>query len=127
MPFCPKCGKLVVEIANFCPNCGASLAQQTQPQQPQPLRPTFIPYVPPRQVVGAKNIWLATLLSFIITGSGQMYVGHVRRGLGILFFGIVLVLLLPENLLPLAVIYLIWNIYDAYRLAKKHNQELMRN
>lgn len=122
MPFCPKCGKLVEQDAIYCPNCGALLTQQ-----PQPTQPTVPPYVPPRPVRGAKNEWLAAVLSLLLSGLGQIYVGRIRRGLGILFGGIIIALLFPEDLFTLLLlIYWVWSAYDAYNLAKKHNQELMR-
>lgn len=126
MFFCPRCGKLVQEDALYCPNCGATLTQQPQPTQ-SPI-PT---YAQPRPLRGPKNEWLAVVLSFLISGLGQMYVGRIKRGLTILFRGIVISLLLPEDLpeglilLPL-IIYDMWNTYDAYSLAKKYNQERLK-
>lgn len=83
------------------------------------------PAVPPRPVRGIKNEWLAVILSLLLAGLGQIFVGYIKRGLVILSGSIVIVLLLPDYLLPLALIYLVWNVYDAYKLAKKHNQKLM--
>ena len=36
MPYCPKCGYQVEEIALFCVNCGAPLKQQTRQSAPTP-------------------------------------------------------------------------------------------
>jgi len=34
MPYCSKCGKEVVEGANFCPNCGADVRRERPPTRP---------------------------------------------------------------------------------------------
>jgi len=34
MPYCPKCGKEVVEGTNFCPNCGAVVGPERPPTKP---------------------------------------------------------------------------------------------
>jgi len=34
MPYCPKCGKEVVEGTNFCPNCGADVRPERPPTRP---------------------------------------------------------------------------------------------
>jgi len=68
-----------------------------------------------------KDPGIAALLSFFVAGAGQIYVGAVGRGL-VIFGGFVLlwILFLFDGLLPLiGLIYWIWNVYDAYNLAKK--------
>jgi len=34
MPYCPKCGKEVIESTNFCPNCGADMRRERPPTRP---------------------------------------------------------------------------------------------
>ena len=127
MPFCPKCGKQVEENALFCPSCGAALTQQPQPTQPiQPPQPSVPPYVPPRPMAGTKNEGLAAVLSFIFSGLGQIYVGQIGRGIGILIGGIIVAFIGWVFLWIPLLVYWVWNVYDAYNLAKKYNQELMR-
>ena len=56
---------------------------------------------------------IAVVLSFLIMGLGQMYKGHIWRGLGIMLGGFVLLFLtfgIGTFLLWL------WNIFDAYNL-----------
>ncbi|MFQ6075527.1 MAG: hypothetical protein ACE5Z5_05265 [Candidatus Bathyarchaeia archaeon] len=66
------------------------------------------------------------MLSAFWSGLGQIYVGRIGRGLGIMVGGILLALFSWILLWIPLLIYWIWNIYDAYKLAKKYNQELMR-
>ncbi len=69
----------------------------------------------------AKSRSTAVILSVLIAGVGQMYLGEVGRGVAILIIAIVLGVflgfLLPFYLsLPVLFIYYIWQIYDAYKL-----------
>jgi len=58
-----------------------------------------------------KNAGIAALLSFLIPGAGQMYLGKVGKGLLILLF---CWLIIPW----------VYGIYDAYVSAKKYNAQL---
>lgn len=95
-------------------------------------------------LVNRKSEGLAILLSFIITGLGQMYVGRIGRGISLLVAQIVMSLLammvlptmsysspgavLAASLTLMLAILILWiySMYDAYSLAKEHNQELLR-
>ena len=103
----------------YCKGCGMPLTQQP----PQPSTP---PYVPSRPTVSTKNEGLAALLSFLWSGLGQIYVGRITRGLGIIVGGILLLIVSWILLWIPLILYWIWSIYDAYNLAKKYNQELIR-
>lgn len=58
-----------------------------------------------------KNVGIATALSILIPGVGQMYLGKVGRGILILLFSW---LIIPW----------IYGIYDAYQYAKNYNAQL---
>ena len=104
MPFCQKCGRQVEENASFCPNCGAPLTQQPQPEQPsQPTVPHYgQPKPPPNPSAGDMTRRFATLgyisafLSLLIMpeifGSVAIILGnYIRRkggGSRVLIFGI---------------------------------------
>jgi len=67
---------------------------------------------------------LTIILSVIIFGLGQIYLGMIGRGLAILIAGFVLSfssgISLPFYVsLPLILIYWIWQIIDAYQLYKR--------
>ncbi|CAD7773747.1 hypothetical protein FHEFKHOI_01467 [Candidatus Methanoperedenaceae archaeon GB50] len=59
----------------------------------------------------SKNVGIATALSIIIAGVGQMYLGKVGKGILILLF-------------CWLVIPWIYGIYDAYKGAKDYNARL---
>lgn len=67
-----------------------------------------------------KSPTLAALLSFLLVGMGQVYLGQVEKGLTML--GVVLVLLLTVVLGPLGFILLLLNVSDAFLLARKVNR-----
>jgi TM2 domain-containing membrane protein YozV len=64
-------------------------------------------------------------LSFLLLGLGQIYVGKILRGLGIMVLGFVLamVFILFFGLFGFVLyfVYWIWNIFDAYKLAQQYN------
>ncbi|MCL2785954.1 MAG: hypothetical protein FWD81_01855 [Methanomassiliicoccaceae archaeon] len=116
--FCSRCGN-EVENQAFCDKCGNRIdgadggaTQQTQQRQEVYRRD--------------KSDGLAAVLSLLIPGAGQIYVGKIGRGIGLLVLAIViasLALLFFWLIVPLIfyVIFWIWNIFDAYNLAKEYN------
>jgi TM2 domain-containing membrane protein YozV len=74
--------------------------------------------------VPKKSLAVTIVLSVIIYGLGQIYLGLVKRGMIILIAGyvgsVVLSLFLPFYLsIPFIVAFWIWQIYDAYKLHNK--------
>ncbi|KLU61445.1 hypothetical protein CEB3_c21240 [Peptococcaceae bacterium CEB3] len=70
-----------------------------------------------------KSPGVAAVLSFLISGLGQIYNGRILRGLiiiGIQFINVLLMFVFIGYLTGL--ITWIWAIYDAYKLAEKINQ-----
>ena len=79
-------------------------------------------------VYGTKSEGLAAVLSFLWVGLGQIYCGRIGRGLLMMVIQAILVgitFLSFGVLFFIPVIFAIWNIYDAYKLAKKYNAALM--
>ena len=71
-----------------------------------------------------KKVWIAVLLSFLITGLGQFYLGAHRRA--IVFFGGTLVAgfflsytYTQEQVMGFGVVMALVSAYDAYQLALK--------
>lgn len=98
--YCENCGaELLYEEAEICPKCGVRIKEPTSPQK-------------------EKSPGVALLLSFLFTGSGQVYNGELLKGIlfiigtfvGMLFFFI-----------PGLIIW-IFGIYDAYSISKKMNE-----
>lgn len=65
----------------------------------------------------SKSPALAALLSFLLVGMGQVYLGQVEKGLTML--GTVLLLMLTVRLGSLGFVILLFNVLDAFLLAKK--------
>ena len=102
--FCANCGFKMDKNNKFCPNCGSS------PDNPQPTMP----------IQSDKSSGLAAVLSFLIIGLGQIYLGLTKRGL------ILFVLAVISGFLMLIYIgWIIWlfvwiyAIYDAYNSGEK--------
>jgi TM2 domain-containing membrane protein YozV len=103
--FCQACGvELQTPDAFACLNCGKIVGQHAV-------------------VVKSKNPLFAALLSFFLSGLGQVYNGQF--GKGIMYFAIAIICGLLINVvigLVLAPIWWIINILDAYSTAKRINQ-----
>ena len=135
---CPYCNAIIPVDAVFCPNCGAQLtAPQPQPTYQPPPQPTYAPQPPappapamppvyPQQPIKEKSSAIAAILSFLIPGVGQIYVGKAKRGILILILGIVIAMFSMFLFFIPYLIYWLWNIYDAYSLANKYNEEYKR-
>lgn len=94
--FCPVCRAL---LPPFAPG----LARATAPDHDWPCQPA--------------SPALAALLSFLLVGMGQVYLGQVDKGLAML--GTVLLLMVTVALGPLGVVILLVNMLDAFLLARK--------
>lgn len=67
-----------------------------------------------------KSPFVAGLLSFLMVGMGQIYIGQLEKGLTMI--AIVLLLIVTVVLGPLGLLILIFNVVDAFMLARKLNQ-----
>ncbi len=108
--YCPHCGAQIEYRYAVCPACG----------KPQPPIDGVI--VTPRK--HGRNPWLAFILSLLVTGVGQFYVGKVMRGLtylgGVLLISYALDGVLTfDQLTILGAAISIISAVDAYRLAKE--------
>lgn len=115
--FCPECGEELEGSPRFCPSCGAELRGGGGGR----VGGAGVVQV----TVGTKSPGLAAVLSFLISGLGQIYVGRIGRGIAILLGGIVIAAISFFLLFIPMIIYWIWNIYDAYKLAKQYNEVVL--
>ncbi|MCL2712943.1 MAG: hypothetical protein FWD37_06725 [Methanomassiliicoccaceae archaeon] len=107
------------EGQKFCDKCGQS-SEAVGP-------PMHVVYV------SEKSDGLAAVLSLLWAGVGQIYVGRIMRGLGImglcvLLFVVGLIFLIVTGTIAvifiMSIVYLIvciWNVFDAYNLARVYN------
>jgi hypothetical protein len=100
---CPKCEAILETEVIFCPLCGT----------------------PQKQIKARKDPTIAAILSFIITGLGQVYLGYYLRGIVLFVISASVLFVLPIysdntqlNFIAILIVGIIAT-YDAYRLAKK--------
>ena len=68
-------------------------------------------------VAQQKSPVLAALLSFLLVGMGQIYLGQVEKGLCML--AVVLLLIMTAFVGPLGILILVLNVVDAFVLGVK--------
>jgi TM2 domain-containing membrane protein YozV len=68
-----------------------------------------------------KSSGLAAVLSFFISGLGQIYNGEILKGLIILLVQVVFIFVLEGIGFVPALIVWVWAIYDAYQEAERIN------
>lgn len=105
--YCHHCGAMIPYFDRYCPACSK-------------LQPT-LPGMLPIKEESRKNIWLAVILSFLITGLGQYYLGARRRAVafftGTLLLGAILSYILTQDqILGLGVVMAIISAIDAYQI-----------
>lgn len=92
--FCDKCGSELADDATFCSNCGNQIKAKNN-----------------------KNIYIALILTFFITGLGSIYAGNKKKGLILLILRIVFVIISIFINIFFVLSILIWTyaFYEAYR------------
>ncbi|MDR0778687.1 MAG: zinc-ribbon domain-containing protein [Methanomassiliicoccaceae archaeon] len=127
--YCGKCGNEMRDGQEFCDKCGQKAGTNVNNRN--------VIYI------SEKSAGVAAVLSFLFAGLGQIYVGKIGRGLAIIalyaIFAVACSVLLiitlnPDDLGELlaimvimvigSLIILIWNVYDAYKLANEYNDSL---
>jgi TM2 domain-containing membrane protein YozV len=106
--YCHQCGAMIPYYDRYCPACNA----------PQGSLSGMEPLKQERR----KRVWIAVLLSFLITGLGQYYLGARRRAIaffgGTLLAGAVLSYgLTQDQVMGFGVVMALVSAYDAYQLA----------
>ena len=93
--YCEKCGCKLEDNVKFCPKCGNEIKKH-------------------------KNIYVALILTFFITGLGSVYAGKTRKGLALLIIRIVLSVLGLFISIFSVFATLIWAyaFYEAYKDVK---------
>ena len=111
--FCSNCGFEMPKATRFCPECGN--ATNTVPQ--------VVNNANNRVVNTGKSPGLAALLSFLIIGLGQVYLGLTKKGI------ILFVLAIVAGVLTLILVgWILWLIVWGYAIYDAYNSgEKMRN
>jgi len=109
--YCSNCASEIDVKAEICPNCGVRQQVSKRYQQEE------------------KSLILSLILSFFISGAGQIYNGlgqanngQIEKGI-ILFIGYLICWALSFLIIPAFILFGIWifGMYDAYTTAKKIN------
>jgi hypothetical protein len=126
--FCSQCGADNPDGARFCGKCGAPMAAAAPAPAPAATdtvrggggaAPAPVVVNNSGSGMGAvsptgKTPWVATLLSFFISGLGQMYNSDFKKG-AVMFVGAVLGIWLTGGLATLAI--WIWSMVDGWQVA----------
>lgn len=113
---CPHCGVRPLRNKNFCYNCGTKV----NPEQEMCIScGVSLNKKASASPGNTREPWLMALLSFLITGLGQILVGQVKKGAAMLI-GSALLGLMTAGLS--AFITTPISIIDAYLITKKINQ-----
>jgi len=108
--FCQECGQPTNEKQEICTSCGCRLLRPSSSSGSSDL---VYPATPP------KSPGVATFLSCLIVGIGQMYLGQVKKGIVLLIGAIILSGITYGTLaLPVWIAVMV----DAYRIGRKLEQ-----
>ena len=109
--FCSNCGFEMPKVTKFCPECG-SATDAAPPQVVKNASQTVL--------MSDKSSGLAAILSFLIIGLGQIYLGLNKKGI-ILFLSAIISGFLMLFFIGFILWFIVWAyaIYDAYNSAEK--------
>jgi len=107
--YCWSCGALIGYREAYCPACG-------EPQPP-------LPGVEVEKRGVDRRVWVAVVLSFLVTGLGQFYLGRRSRGaaffLGTVSLGLILSNYLTQDyVMGFGVVMALLSALDAYLLGR---------
>ena len=96
MVFCENCGTELADNASFCSNCGNKVRHVAKSH---------------------KNIYVALILTFILTGLGSIYAGNAKKGLILLIARLATAIVGVFIGIFLIISFLLWayGFYEAYR------------
>ena len=110
--FCDKCGTELADDATFCSNCGNQVKAKGNKSN--------------------KNIYVALILTFLLTGLGSIYAGNTKKGLTLLILRIALAVIGVFISIFFVFSVLVWayGFYEAYRdvqIANGHQNPKLLN
>ena len=140
MAFCDNCGHELRSTSKFCGSCGT----KTSPTQDhsnyddidkissnttkQNVNTGNVLQRPPEwKSMGVTIVLTVVLGIFGLGGIGHLYLGKIIKGIVILIVGIILLIITIFTMgigLIALIPYVIWVVYDSYKLCKRYNNEL---
>ena len=151
MPFCKQCGKEISQDARYCPYCGADQFSQAQSVVHKEIERKNAGLAAVLALIaGIFGIWgighiyigkigkgiVLLILGFLLTWVTSIFLlapmgiffgiffGAMHRGLSGFFMGLLGVIAIW--ILVCFVIF-VWQVYDAYRLAKYYNEYVQQH
>ena len=113
--YCHQCGAMIPYMDKYCPACNAKQG--------------IISGMEPVKEDKGKSPWTAVILSFLITGLGQLYLGKRKRAavffIGTLILGGVLsISYSQEQVMGFGVLMAFISAIDAYMIASRKSQTI---
>lgn len=105
--FCEYCGKEISDDSTFCQNCGKEVKDNAAKPSKE------------------KNMILALIISFILTGLGIAYAGNMKKGIILFIVGVIFTVLGTGISICALIGLLIWAyaLYETYNEVKIANGE----
>ena len=106
MDFCSECGSMILN-GSKCPMCGCIKTAETKEVKKTPQ---------PEKKIKNKNIYIALVLTFILTGLGSIYAGNTKKGLTLLILRVLFAALaFFSNIFGiLSVLVWVYGFYEVY-------------
>ncbi|MCW4012369.1 MAG: TM2 domain-containing protein [Candidatus Bathyarchaeota archaeon] len=113
--YCHHCGAMIPYMDRYCPACNAEQG-------------IISGMMPVREDKG-KSKWTAVILSFLITGLGQLYLGKRKRAaaffIGTLILGgVISMFYSQEQVMGFGVLMAFVSAIDAYMIASRNSQPI---
>ena len=111
--FCQNCGKEIPDDVAFCSHCGLKIQKSPTVDKT------------PKTLSNNKNMIVALIISFILTGLGIAYAGNKKKGIILFIVGLIFGILGTGIGIFAVIGLLIWAyaLYETYNEVKKANGE----
>lgn len=112
--FCEKCGNEMPDDAKFCPSCGHDNGVKSGAA---------------KKTIENKNMVLALIISFLLTGLGIAYAGDKKKGIVLFIVGLILGIIgMAVHIISIpAIIVWAYALYETYNQVKRANGEANPN
>lgn len=120
--YCQNCGAQLPDSATYCDRCGNRVGEHSGGARGLDNQMASI-------MVNKKSEALALILSLIIPGLGQIYIGQSIRGI-LMFVMIFIIAILTMFFVLFGILYIVlwlYAMYDAFKGAKEYNRYLLEH